>query len=174
MSTAAERKALLFLGIVACLGAGVRTMRAHQLPPPPADARRALDARISAVAGPAAPRGRSGGGGGHANGVPKSGVDTNPPVRARRKPVTVKPQVTVVAPVAPPGPLRRVDVDRATANELQALPGIGPALAARIVAFRDSNGPFGSMTRLQQVKGIGPATAKRLDSLVTFSGIPRL
>ncbi|MGH7688359.1 MAG: ComEA family DNA-binding protein, partial [Gemmatimonadaceae bacterium] len=73
-----------------------------------------------------------------------------------------------------PGPLRRVDVDRATANELQALPGIGPALAARIVAFRDSNGPFGSMTRLQQVKGIGPATAKRLDSLVTFSGIPRL
>jgi competence protein ComEA len=80
----------------------------------------------------------------------------------------------VRAVLAPPAPHRRVDVDRATARELQALPGIGPALAARIVAYRDSNGPFGSLARLQQVKGIGPAKARKLDSLVTFSGFPRL
>ena len=166
MSTAAERKALLFLGVVACLGGGVRVMRAHQVAPPPAEARRALDARISMVAGGPASRGTAG--------VRRVARDTDPPVRPRRKPVTVAPTVTVVAPLAPPGPVRRVDVDRATARELQELPGIGPALAARIVAFRDSNGPFGSLARLQRVKGIGPATAHRLDSLVTFSGIPRL
>jgi competence ComEA-like helix-hairpin-helix protein len=166
MSTAAERKALLFFGVVACLGGGVRVMRAHRAGQPPADARRALAARISAVAGPpegrGAPRGRA------------AARDTDPPARKRRKPVTVVPKITVVAPLAPPSPVRRVDVDRATARELQELPGIGPALAARIVAFRDSNGPFGSLARLQGVKGIGPATARRLDSLVTFSGIPRL
>ena len=170
MSTAAERKALLFLGVVACLGGGVRVMRAHGVAPPPVEARRALDARISAVAGSPVPPGR----GARATGGRRSTRDTNPPARARRKPITVRPKVTVVAPLAPPGPFHRVDVDRATARELQALPGIGPALAARIVAFRDSNGAFGSLARLQRVKGIGPAIARRLDSLVTFSGIPRL
>ncbi len=166
MSTAAERKALLFLGVVACLGGGVRVMRAHGAAPPSAEARRALDARISAVTGPVASAGRGE--------ERRSSPDTNPPAQRRRKPVTVVPKITVAAPLAPPGPVRRVDVDRATARELQALPGIGPALAARITAFRDSNGPFGSLARLQRVKGIGPATARRLDSLVTFSGIPRL
>ncbi len=170
MSTAAERKALLFLGVVACLGGSVRFLRAHRGAPPPADARRALDARISAVAGSPASR-RAGG---RPAGVRRPARDTNPPARPRRKPVTVKPKVTVRAPLAPPAPFRRVDVDRATTAELQRLPGIGPALAARIVAFRDSNGPFGSLARLQRVKGIGPAIARRLDSLVTFSGIPRL
>jgi len=79
----------------------------------------------------------------------------------------------VVVRHPPPGPMHRVDVDHATAQELQALPGIGPALAARIVAYRDSNGAFGSLARLQRVRGIGPAIVKRLDSLVTFSGVPR-
>lgn len=87
--------------------------------------------------------------------------------------MTVRPRVTVTAPLAPPGPFHRVDVDRASEQELETLPGIGPALARRILANRDSNGPFGSMARLQRVKGIGPAIARRLDSLVTFSGIPR-
>jgi competence protein ComEA len=76
-------------------------------------------------------------------------------------------------PAPPPGPYNRIDVDRATAAELQRLPGIGPALAARIIAYRDSNGPFGSMDRLRHVKGIGPATATRLDSLISFSGLRR-
>lgn len=172
MSTAAERKALLFFGVVAFLGGGVRVMRAHQGAPPPVEERRALDARISEVAGPRGGRGVAAVQGGA--GRRRARGDTNPPGRPPRKPVTVVPKITVAAPLAPPAPVRRVDVDRATAVELQALPGIGPALAARIVAFRDSNGPFGSIARLQRVRGIGPATARRLDSLVTFSGIPRL
>jgi DNA uptake protein ComE-like DNA-binding protein len=71
---------------------------------------------------------------------------------------------------APTGP---VDLDRATAAEIEALPGIGPALAARIVAHRDSAGAFGSMDALCDVRGVGPALAKRLSPLVTFSGGPR-
>lgn len=65
------------------------------------------------------------------------------------------------------GPL---DVDRATAAELEALPGIGPALAGRIVAARSARGPFGSLVALDEVPGIGPALIKRLAPHVTFSG----
>ena len=167
MPTKSERKALVFLGAVACLGGGVRVMRAH-LPQPPVAARRALDAHISQIAGrvPVA----------IGSGVAQR--DTNPPVGRRRKPApsTRRPPATaaVTASVAappPPGPFNRVDVDRASAADLQALPGIGPALAGRIVANRDSVGPFRGLQQLGRVKGIGPATLKRLDSLVTFSGI---
>lgn len=75
---------------------------------------------------------------------------------------------------APSGqPAAPVDVDRAAARELEALPYIGPALARRIVASRDSLGPFGSLEALGRVKGVGPATLRRLAPLVTFSGQAR-
>jgi len=60
-----------------------------------------------------------------------------------------------------------VDVNLATAAELEALPGIGPGLAARIVADRARAGPFGSVEALDRVRGIGPATVARLRDLVT-------
>lgn len=56
----------------------------------------------------------------------------------------------------------RVDLNTATAAELEALPRIGPALAERIVAWRDVNGRFTSVDDLLAVSGIG---AKVLDSL---------
>ncbi len=62
-----------------------------------------------------------------------------------------------------------VDLDTAGEAALQRLPGIGPALAARIVADRRSRGPFGSLDGLQRVKGIGPSLAERLRPSVTFS-----
>jgi len=165
MPTATERKALLFLGAVACLGGGVRVVRAREIPPPPASARRALDAQISAVDStrrqPSPPgRGRR----------RAASRDTNPPGGAPRRPRGGRARSVRLPPDPPLGSFNRLDVDRATVVELQRLPGIGPALAARIVAYRDSNGPFGSMDRLRRVKGIGPATAARLDSLVSFWG----
>lgn len=64
-----------------------------------------------------------------------------------------------------------VDLDRATAQEIEALPGLGPALAARIVAYRDSAGGLGSLAALCRVRGVGPTMVARLRSLVVFSGI---
>lgn len=70
-------------------------------------------------------------------------------------------------------PLRRgekIDVDRAPAEELARLPRVGPALAARIVADREANGPFGSLNALDRVSGIGPGTLQMLRPHVAFSG----
>lgn len=66
-----------------------------------------------------------------------------------------------------------IDLDIATAEEIETLRGIGPSLAKRIVADRDSLGPFGSLEGLQRVKGVGPGLARKIDSTVTFSLLPR-
>ena len=50
-----------------------------------------------------------------------------------------------------------VDLNRSTAAELEALPGVGPVLAARIVAYRELNGPFEAVEDLLDVGGIGEA-----------------
>lgn len=60
-----------------------------------------------------------------------------------------------------------VDLNSATAQELDALPGIGPVLAQRIVAHRDEQGPFRSVDQLDDVPGIGPTIFAELAELVT-------
>lgn len=55
-----------------------------------------------------------------------------------------------------------LDVNRATAEELAGLPGIGPALARRVVEWRTAHGPFRSVDALADVPGIGPATVERV------------
>jgi competence protein ComEA len=70
-------------------------------------------------------------------------------------------------------PGERVDVDRATAPELERLPRVGPELARRIVEERDSNGPFGSLGALRRVAGVGPGALRALERSVSFSGVPR-
>jgi competence protein ComEA len=66
-----------------------------------------------------------------------------------------------------------VDLDIASADQIETLRYVGPKLAQRIVADRDSLGPFGSLDELQRVKGVGPKLAAKLDSSVTFSLLPR-
>ncbi len=65
-------------------------------------------------------------------------------------------------PALPPSPTERLDLNRATAAQLEALPGIGPALAARIVAKRDSLKGFRSVEELVRVRGVGPVLLTRL------------
>ena len=55
-----------------------------------------------------------------------------------------------------------VDVNSATAAQLDELPGIGPSLAAAIIAFRTEHGPFATLDALEQVPGIGPSKLSRL------------
>ncbi len=63
-----------------------------------------------------------------------------------------------------------LDINRASTEELEALPGIGPVLAARIIAYREEHGPFRSVEDLLRVPGIGPATLKRIRELITVDG----
>lgn len=61
---------------------------------------------------------------------------------------------------------QRVNINTAGAWLLDALPGIGPTLAERIVDYRDRNGPFGTVDELMMVEGIGEATYDGLKDLV--------
>jgi competence protein ComEA len=59
-----------------------------------------------------------------------------------------------------------VDLNTATLEQLDALPGVGPVTAAAIVAWRQANGRFSSVDQLADVDGIGPARLDKLRSLV--------
>jgi competence protein ComEA len=63
-------------------------------------------------------------------------------------------------------PAAKVDLNTATAEQLDALPGVGPATAAKIVADRAANGPFRTVDDLMRVSGIGPAKFDALKDLV--------
>jgi hypothetical protein len=84
-----------------------------------------------------------------------------------RKPKREGKQKTLPKPAGP------LDLDLADEKQIEALRHVGPALARRIVADRDSFGPFGSIEGLRRVKGIGPSMVAKLDSTVTFSLVPR-
>lgn len=81
-----------------------------------------------------------------------SGPDLRPP-----QPVATPSR----APVTHREP-RRIDPNHASLPELEALPRVGPALAARIVAAR----PFARVAELERVRGIGPATLAQLRPLL--------
>lgn len=59
-----------------------------------------------------------------------------------------------------------LDLNLASARDLMVVPGVGPALAARIVADREARGPFATVADVERVKGIGPALAARLARVV--------
>ncbi|MDQ3177622.1 MAG: helix-hairpin-helix domain-containing protein [Actinomycetota bacterium] len=60
-----------------------------------------------------------------------------------------------------------VDVNMAALDELDTLPGVGPATATAIIQYRDENGPFASVDDLESVPGIGPVTLEAIRELVT-------
>ncbi len=61
----------------------------------------------------------------------------------------------------------RVNINTATQAELETLPGIGPALAARIIEYRDQNGLFSAPEGLMDVSGIGEATLEDISDLIS-------
>jgi competence protein ComEA len=71
------------------------------------------------------------------------------------------------APGAPAGAAGPLDLNTATVDQLDALPGVGPVLAARIVAYRTQHGGFRSIDQLREVTGIGAAKFADLRALVT-------
>ena len=60
-----------------------------------------------------------------------------------------------------------ININAATATELEALPGIGPTLAQRIIDYRTQHGPFQSIEDIMNVSGIGPAIFDQIQALIT-------
>ena len=104
------------------------------------------------AAAPAAPRDAS------------APADTAPAARTSAPATTAAPTDSVQPHLV----TERIAINRASVEELQRLPRIGPVLAARIVAWRETHGPLRSSADLQKVRGIGANTAARLAPLVRF------
>ena len=67
----------------------------------------------------------------------------------------------------PGGSEGQININTATATQLEELPGIGPATATKIIDFREKNGPFASIDALEEVPGIGPAKVEALRDVAT-------
>jgi competence protein ComEA len=190
--TPSEQKALAFVAIVVLMGGAVRAVRAGAPPASTPLEQQALARQATAAESAAATQ----------KGTRRRGVRLARPKRgAAPREIGGVVGVPLGAPVDPAplpridtdirgnrpaperpargdrgssgtGPSRPVDLDHASEREIEALPRVGPALAHRIVAHRDSFGPYGSVDALRKVKGMGRATLERLAPLVTFSGRP--
>ena len=89
-----------------------------------------------------------------------------PPATAPRRRTDPAPSRPVPSG-ARPAPARPLDLNRATVDELRALPGVGTVLAARIVETRERHGAFSSVDDLARVRGLTPARRARLAELAT-------
>lgn len=184
MPTDAERNALLFLASLAVLGAGVRVVESYRFDREVAGAadtarsagsrsmgERALTSQIAAVDSARAARTER-----------SERAKVSKPPRARK--VTEerdRPNVsnlngsgsgamvpTINKRKGQSALLEPVNINRASATELERLPRVGPALAARIITWREQHGPFRTIEDLRHVRGIGPTTAALLAPSVTF------
>lgn len=99
-------------------------------------------------------------GGGDEGAAPRANAPTPTVATPPAAPVVVTPK-----PVS--APAGRLNINTATVDQIQSLPGIGPALAGRIMAYRAAHGPFTSLADLDKVEGIGPKTLERLAPLIT-------
>jgi competence protein ComEA len=90
------------------------------------------------------------------------------PWRDAAQGVTAMPGATITAAVTTlPAGRTPININTASADQLEALPGIGPALAEAIVAYRDVNGLFQTVDELAEVKGISLKTVDEIRALIT-------
>ena len=198
MPTPSEQKALAFVAIVVLLGGAVRVLKAGSAVEPTAAEQQALARQASAAdsaasRGKSDKKGkRTRGGRGRApDTIPNvvGGVSSVAPSFARpalpfaHSPYGFPPagpridvgSAPALAPASPPASRGKhgadtshINIDVASAEVIERLPRIGPATARRLVANRDSFGPFKTAQGLRRVKGMGPATIAKILPFVTF------
>jgi len=177
MAMRSDHKALLFLGVVAVLGAGVRVVRA-------ANGRVATGAQPaleqqSQAADSAARASR----GGRAK-AKSRGTVAKRDAAGRRSPRASRDSISAQASAARaraagglldhPGYIGgKLDLDVASAAQVDSLPGVTPTMAKRIVLDRMKRGPFVTRDGFRRVPGVGPVFVAKIDSLVVFSGTVR-
>lgn len=191
MPTPSERRALLFLSGLIVLGAGVRTtatLRGASLPPDGADstalahqlqavdsARHAASSSRKQKATPRTSKSRTAKGAKPpaTRGSLRSGSAMSSTERSAAPSIYYYEESDSEPERTPAAKGLHIDLDVAPAADIERLPRIGPVLARRIVANRDSLGPFGSLDEFQRVRGVGPALARVVKPYVTFSMQPR-
>jgi competence protein ComEA len=153
--TSPEAMVATGLVLIMIIGLTVRHLQSRGLPVPP-DAYAALDDEVAERAARSVQEAMASlapAGGGHPAASDTVATSVEGPRTER-----------VAAAQAPRGRLgpMRMDPNTASAAMLERLPGIGPALAARIVEHRELHGPFRRPRDITAVRGIGPATYERL------------
>src|SRR3954471_4362011 len=104
--------------------------------------------------------------GGFARGADRSGVNLAAPVSDGQQVLVPRVGAASSAPGAPSGSRAPVSLSTATVEQLDALPGVGPVTAQKIVDYRAAHGAFRSVEELDAIPGIGPAKLADLRELV--------
>lgn len=109
--------------------------------------------------------------------VPHRSIRTTAPASSQPTAVTTAQASAIPTPATPDvtpvsSAPRLININTASLTELESLPGIGPALAQRIIDYRVANGPFASPDDLAAVKGISARTVDKFRSKITTGGAP--
>lgn len=159
MTLYTRRQILVLLIVLAIAGFGLAVGHWRRARPDAVDYLEQLDRAPAPSSNPTAPRSGDGAA------APTSSEREPRSSRRRREPRA--PERSHSAPVdAPADP---IDLNRATTDELTRLPGIGAALARRIVDTRDADGPFTRVDELERVRGISARKVEKLRAFVTIA-----
>jgi DNA uptake protein ComE-like DNA-binding protein len=165
MAIRSDQKALIFLGAVAVLGAGVRVVRAATSRGDPSP-QPALERQAQSADSAARMRG-------------SKATKSKPRAKRGSQPLhsAATERSDSLIPRSQAGPLDhagyirgKLDLDVATAAQIDSLPGVSAAMARKIVLDRIIRGPFVTRDGLRRVRGAGAAFVAKIDTLVTFSG----
>jgi competence protein ComEA len=100
----------------------------------------------------------------------RSSTAARPVLIETERTLTPAEQSPIAIPAPSEGKAARININTASAGELETLPGIGPRRAADIIAYREANGPFRIPEDMTKVSGIGESTMEGLIDFITTGG----